>query len=544
MKKRNTSNGYITLKVTLLETKISRTITVPGNMSLADLNRAIQSVMGWENYHLWHFMTSRRDGIFYELIRDQESCNSFFASGPSLDAEKTALSNVFYEKGSKLFYEYDFGDGWMHVVTRMADPKTPGIACVKAQGPDGIEDFGGSYLLDKFIERMSEKIKAGNDSDIGDSYWFKDIDKLKQYLSGRPLEEIDRSLKSVLSGVQKPTGQQTTLTDCDYDDETARLFAMLLIYSVDSDTWEIIEEAMQNKGTCKFDDPDDEITQHLLSEFPGIKIKRGRSNIFQRSPMTMTLPDSWVKWYEKYWDKYREMRAVFDTLEAYACSAANLYGTITFDELEAIIRRYDTGFHPDRIDWRQFLIERAKHNPDLVYRVENENILSSLVFPLDLEDPEIPISNICSERSRYDRWFPENRDELFLWENGPIHPHTPESTDLKLVLRSDCGARSDDQADDILTFIAELLQISPAPDIIRRTLASTGIIKKLSGGAKKSFDNAVASFRQTVRLYALNGHTLREAAEIDATKEAVPKISRNAPCPCGSGKKYKLCCGK
>ncbi|MBU4486081.1 MAG: SEC-C domain-containing protein, partial [Candidatus Delongbacteria bacterium] len=23
-----------------------------------------------------------------------------------------------------------------------------------------------------------------------------------------------------------------------------------------------------------------------------------------------------------------------------------------------------------------------------------------------------------------------------------------------------------------------------------------------------------------------------------------PKVDRNAPCPCGSGKKYKKCCGK
>ena len=30
---------------------------------------------------------------------------------------------------------------------------------------------------------------------------------------------------------------------------------------------------------------------------------------------------------------------------------------------------------------------------------------------------------------------------------------------------------------------------------------------------------------------------------IDAPKQA-PKIPRNAPCPCGSGKKYKACCGK
>jgi preprotein translocase subunit SecA len=25
---------------------------------------------------------------------------------------------------------------------------------------------------------------------------------------------------------------------------------------------------------------------------------------------------------------------------------------------------------------------------------------------------------------------------------------------------------------------------------------------------------------------------------------SAPKIGRNAPCPCGSGKKYKLCCGR
>ena len=24
----------------------------------------------------------------------------------------------------------------------------------------------------------------------------------------------------------------------------------------------------------------------------------------------------------------------------------------------------------------------------------------------------------------------------------------------------------------------------------------------------------------------------------------VPKTGRNAPCPCGSGRKYKLCCGR
>ena len=27
-------------------------------------------------------------------------------------------------------------------------------------------------------------------------------------------------------------------------------------------------------------------------------------------------------------------------------------------------------------------------------------------------------------------------------------------------------------------------------------------------------------------------------------KKADPKVGRNDPCPCGSGKKYKNCCGR
>jgi uncharacterized protein len=38
----------------------------------------------------------------------------------------------------------------------------------------------------------------------------------------------------------------------------------------------------------------------------------------------------------------------------------------------------------------------------------------------------------------------------------------------------------------------------------------------------------------------------RRAADIASGKisdDEIPKISRNAPCPCGSGRKFKKCCG-
>lgn len=42
---------------------------------------------------------------------------------------------------------------------------------------------------------------------------------------------------------------------------------------------------------------------------------------------------------------------------------------------------------------------------------------------------------------------------------------------------------------------------------------------------------------------ALYAHWAEERQKPPAPAEATPRIGRNEPCPCGSGKKYKRCCG-
>jgi len=69
-------------------------------------------------------------------------------------------------------------------------------------------------------------------------------------------------------------------------------------------------------------------------------------------------------------------------------------------------------------------------------------------------------------------------------------------------------------------------------------------------------------YKSTGKMYSMVGITLEELIEtgkqalVDDTpllpepkgfgivRKAVEKIGRNQPCPCGSGKKYKKCCGK
>ena len=54
-----------------------------------------------------------------------------------------------------------------------------------------------------------------------------------------------------------------------------------------------------------------------------------------------------------------------------------------------------------------------------------------------------------------------------------------------------------------------------------------------------------AEVRQnTERKQTLEGHANDGKEKVKKAPKRVNKIGRNDPCPCGSGKKYKQCCGK
>lgn len=57
--------------------------------------------------------------------------------------------------------------------------------------------------------------------------------------------------------------------------------------------------------------------------------------------------------------------------------------------------------------------------------------------------------------------------------------------------------------------------------------------------------NILNDMTNNIPRFFLKGNTPTQAVQKKCT-EAVPskKVGRNDPCPCGSGKKYKHCCGK
>lgn len=95
------------LKITLDESKpkITRTVAVPDHASLADLHSIIQSVMGWQDYHLHRFIVDDRE---YLPIYDEDRT-------PDTGIEEwTPLSDL---EGEKIHYNYDYGDDWWITVS-------------------------------------------------------------------------------------------------------------------------------------------------------------------------------------------------------------------------------------------------------------------------------------------------------------------------------------------------------------------------------------------------------------------------------------------
>ena len=94
------------IKVTLLGTSppVWRRILVPRDITLGNLHRTLQTAMGWTNCHLHQFGRPR------QRMTDPRS-----RVGTKVEDEnRTKLGELIWAVGARLFYEYDFGDGWQH----------------------------------------------------------------------------------------------------------------------------------------------------------------------------------------------------------------------------------------------------------------------------------------------------------------------------------------------------------------------------------------------------------------------------------------------
>lgn len=169
------------------EPKIWRRVLVPSDVSLHDVHKIIQTAMGWENSHLHQFIAS--DNQIYSLPME-----GVWADIPAKDSRKVKLADLLTKKNDPLIYEYDFGDGWRHLI--LLEKNVPHEqnfnhpVCIGGEMNCPPEDCGGIWGY----EEMLEVLENPDDEEyeeylewLGEEFdpEYFDKDKVNYYLKKR-----------------------------------------------------------------------------------------------------------------------------------------------------------------------------------------------------------------------------------------------------------------------------------------------------------------------------------------------------------------------
>ena len=277
--------------------------------------------------------------------------------------------------------------------------------------------------------------------------------------------------------------------------------------------------------------------------FDGLKIKDGRASMFFRDPSTLTVHKEWVEMYRMHGEEWRQLHEQFDIIENYASSAVRLYGVVSGEELYDIVKRYDPEVTLSGDDMLRRLEARSIHCPRMLFRVENDRVVSEDSFPMDIEDIGKKIEEFHKNQSEYPRWYPSTRNELFAWADVDCFECTPESDRIEKLLKRICDDDGKYESDEALFVIYNLLTQALPPETLYDSLVEQEILPKLSNKPRRELLDAIDAWSEIVHMPTFNGNTIKDLRVAAARQPKVPKVGRNEPCPCGSGKKFKHCCG-
>ena len=175
------------LKVTLrnIDPPIWRRIQIKSDLRLDKLHDLLQIVMGWEHQHLHGFRVGRKNYGAPDRF------------GDTVDERTVRLASIA-SVGDKLVYEYDFGDSWEHEleIETALEPE-PGVhypVCLAGARACPLEDCGGfpgyehlfEALRDPANEEHAERLEWLGDFDP-EAF---DLDKINTRLGNRALAPV------------------------------------------------------------------------------------------------------------------------------------------------------------------------------------------------------------------------------------------------------------------------------------------------------------------------------------------------------------------
>lgn len=207
------------------------------------------------------------------------------------------------------------------------------------------------------------------------------------------------------------------------------------------------------------------------------------------------------------------------------------YGALTIEELNRILEEeYNHSFEYDKLKKLLSIGEEVGFD----YQIEEE-----IIYHIDVEDPLF----IIEERNKNtDINFVKFDKKTLLKAAKPDYlEENKQANKLEKVLNELFVIDKKILKEEIDSFSIAIKNEAPLEEAIETFLEAYEIE---SEEEKEILKEELKKLSLGVKRWTLKGHT---QGEVDNKKKTIineEKIGRNDPCPCGSNKKYKKCCGK
>ena len=532
--------GMAKLKIELKDIGARRVVVVPRDLTLMSLHDVIQSLFGWEDCHLWKFSNNKGRNVW----QPPDDGSGFVED---LDPADFSVEDMLQKVGDHAEYEYDFGDIWRHKITRMTDPK-PNVeyGCVKSEGPDGEEDSrfslgdeGGDEedrpepTLDEINGRMpslgslsrlgvgvqlADEMNGGKGPNIMDILNAKSEDDLRESAmglaktEGLSAEGLKEELHAFLSS---DAGLKASIEG--------------IVISVTEPYFNALKEAVKSGST--------EVEYRTVDEFP-VFCKCPITHVQRSGTRNLRLfVASEVREMWQGMSRHLDMlHAEWDAFHALADAAVRLYGGVTVHEFAEMLRRfYDYADYPEEM--LEALMGVRASCWDSFHFVEEGTIYG------DRFNSVSDYRDFARKRDVYPRWETSDLDEFLNYADEEYFENTPQREALvEYCMRTFGDSRN--TAEGVVKQIQESLSSGASSEEIADEFSIDFPDPKMAERKVAEIEALIRGVRDNMRLAEYNGNTYSSLSAASSVVRDQPKVGRNDPCPCGSGKKFKKCCGK
>lgn len=277
---------------------------------------------------------------------------------------------------------------------------------------------------------------------------------------------------------------------------------------------------------------------------------------------------------EELYAKLPLSKAEIKLLHQYMDAAARLYGLISLAKLRDIYNAQNVPVDPDTFIQAAALLAYEENDYAIIERTDvprntPEEVLEAGEIAADylfVEDPETSLG-VLRRQQKGKQYKVLPKAEFLKYAEPNYYPVTPARTAMLKYLQRR-SAKLSLPADDFCTCIQEIIVIDAPMQEVINIVESEGLVFNKHWDIGE-FAALYQDLNNSTHKHANCGYTPNEmVAMSDRGKKLAERLapvgqmslfgnptekprltisgkpSRNGPCPCGSGRKYKNCCGK